>query len=43
MKNAIQMDYTITLEGLERFWNSLTGCFQDQVGASAILYPLVKV
>ena len=32
-----------TLEGLEGFWNALTGCSQRILGARAILYPMVNV
>ena len=35
------MDYTSTLETLEDFWMRLSWCFEHQVGAWAILYPLV--
>ena len=37
------MDYTSALETLEDFWITLSWCSDHQVGAWAILYPLVKV
>ena len=37
------MDYMSTLKGLEGFWNALAGCYEHQIRAWAILYPLVKV
>ena len=43
IKQAIKMDYTNTLETLEDFWMSLSWCSEHEVGAWAILYPLVKV
>ena len=43
IKHAIKMEYTSTLETLEDFWMSLSWCSEHQVGAWAILYPLVKV
>ena len=43
IKDAIKMDYTSTLETLEDFSMSLSWCSEHQVGAWAILYPLVKV
>ena len=43
IKHAINMECTSTLETLEDFWMSLSWCSEHQVGAWAILYPLVKV
>ena len=43
IKHAIKMVYTSTLETLEDIWMSLSRCSEHQVGARAILYPLVKV
>ena len=43
VNHAIKLDYTSTLETLESFWIALSRCFEHQVGAWAILYPLVKV
>ena len=37
------MDYTSSLETLEGFWMALSWCFEHQVNAWAILYPLVKL
>ena len=31
------------MDGLEGIWNVLTRCYEHQVGASVILYALVKV
>ena len=43
VKHAIKMDYTSTLETLEDFWMTLSWRSKLQIGARAILYPLVKV
>ena len=43
MKHGIEMGYSITLEGLEAFWNASAGCSKHSVRACAIRYPLVKV
>ena len=43
IKHAIKMDYTSALETIEDFWMTLSWCSEHQVGALAILYPLVKV
>ena len=43
VKHAIKMDYKSTLETLENFWMILSWRSELQIGARAILYPLVKV
>ena len=43
VKHAIKMDYTSTLETLEDFWMTLCWCAELEIGARAILYPLVMV
>ena len=43
IKHAIKMDYTSALETIEDFWMTLSWCYEHQVGAWAIFYPLVKV
>ena len=43
IKHAIKMDYMSTLENLEDFWMISYLCSEHQVGAWAILYPMVKV
>ena len=43
VKHAIKMDYPSTLETLEDFWMILCWRSELQIGARAILYPLVKV
>ena len=43
IKHAIYIDYMSILETLEDFWMTLSLCSKHQVGAWAILYPLVKV
>ena len=44
IKHAIEIiDYTSTVDILEGLWMILSWCFEHQVGALAILYPLVKV